>query len=255
LVAPEPTGAQALGRERLEHALAADELTLFCQPIRALEGSGGYPMAEVLVRLQDEERALLPPGEFLPVFEELAMMPQLDRWVVRHALRRLSAGSRIPCLSINLSGQTLADQNFPAFVETELKVRRMPAGALCFEFDDADLAAGLDRASAAAAALQRIGCHVMIDSFGATARSLQHLKHVRVDFVKVDGMIVRKVLASGAARNLLDGILRIAATLDIGVIGTCVEEQDVLLRLKALGVGYVQGFGIHQPGPLDKIAG
>jgi EAL domain-containing protein (putative c-di-GMP-specific phosphodiesterase class I) len=212
-------------------------------------------MAEILVRMRDEERALLPPGEFLPVFEEFGMMPRLDRWVVRHVLQRLKAGSRIPGFTVNLSGQTLADASFPAFVAGELKKAGVPPAALAFELDDADLAAGLERACAAATALQLAGCGVIIDSFGATAHSLTHLRHLRVDLVKVDGLIVRKLLTSGAARNLLDAVLRIANTVGIGVIGACVEEQDVLLRLKALGVGYAQGFGIHEPGPLERIAG
>jgi EAL domain-containing protein (putative c-di-GMP-specific phosphodiesterase class I) len=248
------SGPQALARERLERALAADELTLFCQPIRALEGGSGYPMAEVLVRMRYEERALLPPGEFLPVFEELGIMPQLDRWVVRHVVQRLKAGSRIPTFTINLSGQTLADASFPAFVVGELKTSGVAPGAICFELDEADLAADLDRACVAATALKLVGSGVIIDSFGATARSLTHLKHLRVDLVKVDGMIVRKLLTSAAARSLLDAVLRIAKTLGIGVIGTSVEEQDILLRLKSLGVGYAQGFGIHEPSPLYKFA-
>jgi len=255
LANPQPAGTQALGRERLERALAADELTLFCQPIRALAAPRGYPMAEVLVRMRDEERALLPPGEFLPIFEELGMMPQLDRWVVRHVVQRLRRGCRIPAFTINLSGQTLADADFPAFVAGELKAAGVAPEALLFEFDDADLAAGLDRAATAATAIRLAGCAVIIDSFGSTPHSLQHLKQLRVDFVKIDGSIVRKVLSSGSARSLLDAVLRIASAVDIGVIGASVEEQDVLLRLKALGVGYVQGFGVHQPGPIEKIAG
>ena len=228
---------------------------LFCQPIRALQGGSGYPMAEVLVRMRDEEKALLPPGEFLPVFEQLGMMPQLDRWVVHHVLARLKAGSRIPSFTINLSGQTLADASFPLFVARELEASGVPPQLLYFEFDDADLAAGLDAAAASATALQLAGCGVIIDSFGATAHSLTHLRHLRVDLVKVDGLVVRKLLTSAAARNLLDAVLRIADAVGIGVIGACVEEQEVLVRLKALGVGYAQGFGIHEPGPLERIAG
>src|SRR5258707_1156217 len=195
------------------------------------------------------------PAVFLPVFEELGMMPQLDRWVVRHVLPPLRRGCRIPCFTINLSGQTLGDELFPGFVAAELKASGVPPESLVFEFDEADLAAGMDRASAAATALQLTGCRILIDSFGATAHSLAHLKRLRVDLVKIDGSIVRKLLSGNGARNILDAILRIARTLNIGVIGSCVEQQDVLLRLKALGVGYAQGFGIHEPGPLEKIAG
>jgi EAL domain-containing protein (putative c-di-GMP-specific phosphodiesterase class I) len=228
---------------------------LFCQPIRALQGGSGYPIAEVLVRMRDEEKALLPPGEFLPLFEQLGMMPQLDRWVVRHVLARLKAGSRIPSFTINLSGQTLADASFPQFVAGELEASGVPPQLLYFELDDADLAAGLDAAAASATALQLAGCGVIIDSFGATAHSLTHLRYLRVDLVKVDGLVVRKLLTSASARNLLDAVLRIANAVGIGVIGACVEEQEVLMRLKALGVGYAQGFGIHEPGPLERIAG
>ncbi|HEX9435519.1 MAG TPA: EAL domain-containing protein, partial [Burkholderiales bacterium] len=147
------------------------------------------------------------------------------------------------------------DELFPGFVAAELKASGVPPESLVFEFDEADLAAGMDRASAAATALQLAGCRILIDSFGATAHSLAHLKRLRVDLVKIDGSIVRKLLSGNGARNILDAILRIARTLNIGVIGSCVEQQDVLLRLKALGVGYAQGFGIHEPGPLEKIAG
>ena len=182
-------------------------------------------------------------------------MRELDRWVVRHALRQLRRGSRIPVLSVNLSGQTLADSSFPAFVAAELAVSGVAAKSLVFEIDEGDLAGGMDAASVTASALQLAGCRILIDSFGATARSLAHLKQLRVDLVKIDGTIVRKLLGSAGARNILEAIVRIARTLDIGVIGSCVEEQEVLLRLKAMGVGFVQGFGVHQPGPLEKIVG
>src|SRR5258708_6449443 len=83
----------------LREALDKDDFELYCQPMLAVSGAaaGSYPMGEVLVRLREEETALLPPGEFLPAFEHYRMMPELDRWVVRHAVKRLLAGSRLPC--------------------------------------------------------------------------------------------------------------------------------------------------------------
>ena len=72
---------------RLQQSLDKDELQLYCQPILSLRPPGGFVMAEVLVRLREEEALLLPPGDFLPVFEHYKMMGQLDRWVVRHVLR------------------------------------------------------------------------------------------------------------------------------------------------------------------------
>src|SRR5258708_30919983 len=181
-------------------------------------------MAEVLVRMRDEEKALLPPGEFLPILEELGMMPQLDRWVVRHVVQRLKRGSRMPRFTVTVSGQTLADAHFPAFVVDEMRASGVEPRSLLFELDEADLAAALDIAARFAAAVQLAGCDVILDSFGSTAHSFDHLKHLRVDFVKVDGSIVRKLLTSAAARGKVDAILRIALAVDIRVIGACVEE-------------------------------
>src|ERR687895_1679571 len=99
----------------LRQALAQDHFSLYCQPIAAIGGGVAYPMGEMLIRLREEEHALLPPGEFLPVLEHYGMMPELDRWVLREVLRRLSTGPEIPRFSINLSRQTIADHSFPDF--------------------------------------------------------------------------------------------------------------------------------------------
>src|SRR5262245_28570169 len=101
---------------RLKQALERDELTLYCQLIAALRGSERFSFGEVLVRLREEEKALLPPGDFLPVFEHHRMMPLLDRWVVRHVVQRLARGSRPSRFTINVSGQTLHDKAFTGFV-------------------------------------------------------------------------------------------------------------------------------------------
>ena len=81
--------------QHLRQALDKDELALYCQPIAALAGAVRFPMAEVLIRLREEEKALLPPGDFLPVFEHYNMMPDLDRWVVRKVVQFIARGSKV----------------------------------------------------------------------------------------------------------------------------------------------------------------
>ena len=98
--------------ERLERALHNNELLLYAQPIESLRERGTYPIAETLVRLREEEAAMLPPGAFLPVFEHCGMMPELDRWVIQHVIQALAKGTRVPRFSINLSAQTLGDAGF-----------------------------------------------------------------------------------------------------------------------------------------------
>jgi EAL domain-containing protein (putative c-di-GMP-specific phosphodiesterase class I) len=239
---------------RLHAALDNDELTLYCQPIRALRGAQEYPMAEVLVRMREEEKALLPPGEFLPVFEHYQMMSHLDRWVVRTVAKRLKLGSKVARFTINLSSQALDDPDFPDYVAGQIKTAGIAPGSLVFEIDEADLLSRPRAAELAGAALKHIGCATLIDSFGRRAVSFAPLKTMRVDFIKVDGSITRQVLTSGSAETKTKAIVRVGETLGIGIIAECVEEQDALLRLKALGVGYAQGFGILRPHPMDSIA-
>jgi EAL domain-containing protein (putative c-di-GMP-specific phosphodiesterase class I) len=239
---------------RLKQALEKDEFALFCQPIAALNSTPRFTMGEVLVRLREEEKALLPPGEFLPVFEHHGMMPQLDRWVVRHTVARLARGSRLPRFSINVSSQTLHDATFPAFVAEVTKAAGVAAGALIFEIDESDVLGRLEAAARFGAAVRKAGCAVAIDGFGRRAASFAPLKSLRVDFLKVDGSIVRRVLTHDAARAKLGAIVRVGETLGIGLVAECVEEQDVMLRLKAMGVGYAQGFGVYQPQPIDSVA-
>ena len=243
---------------RLRQALAKDELALYCQPIAALDvsmqGAVRFPMAEVLVRLRDEETALLPPGQFLPVFEHYRLMPELDRWVVRKVVQHLARGSKIPRFTINLSTQTLEDPAFPKAVALELVSAGVPGTVLHFEIAENDTLARLDAAVRFSTAIRAVGCGAIVSGFGRRTATFMPLKTLRPDFVKVDGVIVRKLLAAPAAEAKLKAILRVGEVMGFQVIAEMVEEQDILVRLKALGVGYAQGFGIQQPHPIEKIA-
>ena len=239
---------------RLREALQKNEFALYCQPIIALAGAERYPMAEVLVRMREEERALLPPGEFLPVFEHYGMMPHLDRWVVRHVVQQLARGSRIPRFTINISGQTLRDAQFPGFAAAQLRAAGLASDAVLFEIDESDVLGQMEPAAKFASAVKAYGGGVLIDGFCRRAVSFAPFTALRPDVVKVDGSVIRKLLTSEAAQTKLKAVLRVAGALGIGVVAECVEEQAQLLRLRALDVAYAQGFGVYQPQPLERVA-
>ena len=238
---------------RLRHAIEKDEFELYCQPIVSLAGGERYPMGEVLVRMREEEKALLPPGEFLPVLEHFHMMPQLDRWVVRHTVKRLAAGSRIPRFTVNLAGETLADADFLRFVAAQLTSNKVAADRLLFEIDESDALQHPEAATRFAAAYRAMGGGLLLDGFGRRSVSFASIKALGVNFVKVDGSITRKILATEVANTKINAILRVGEALRFAVVAECVEDQDILLRLKALGVGFAQGFGIYQPQPIAAV--
>lgn len=240
--------------QRLRTALAADELQLFVQPIAKL-GENRFVMAEVLVRLREEETKMLPPGEFLPVFEQFGMLPELERWVVSRLVRRIAGRSLagLQQFNINVAGVTLQDRDFAGHVAQTLRQFGVPAHALCFEIDEADVLGRLTAAARFGAAVRALGCRVAIDGFGRRAATFAPLKTLRVDFIKVDGSITRRFLTSDTALNKLRTIVRVAQTINVGVIAEFVENVDVLVRLYKLGVGYAQGFGVARPTPIEDL--
>lgn len=238
---------------RLRQAIEKNEFALYCQPILGL-AAGGYPLGEVLVRMREEENAMLPPGDFLPVLEHYGMLRQLDRWVVRNALQALAAGSRIPRLTVNVSKQTLTDGEFLGYVAMQLTEQKIAPERLLFEIDESDVLGRPEVVTAFAAGCRKLGVGVLIDGFGRRAVSFAVIKGVAADYVKVDGIVTRKILANDVARNKMAAIVRVSETLRFAVIAECVEDQDVLTQLQAMRVGYAQGFGIYQPYPIERFA-
>ena len=102
-------------------------------------------------------------------------------------------------------------------------------------------------------ALRAVGCGTGVSGFGRRSATFLPLKTLRPDYVKVDGVIVRKLLTAPSAEAKLRAILRVGEVMGFQVIAEMVEEQDILVRLKALGVAYAQGFGIQQPHPIEKL--
>ncbi|MDH3319105.1 MAG: EAL domain-containing protein [Betaproteobacteria bacterium] len=241
---------------RLRQALARDDLQLYCQPILSLRPPGLFHMAEALVRLREEEALLLPPGDFLPAFEHFRMMGELDRWVVSRVVRWLadSPAGGLRCFSINVSGQTLEDAAFPGFVADGLLARNVPPQALAFEVDEADTLARLEAAVRFAHAVKQIGCKALVDGFGQRSVSFIALKTMRADFVKVDGSIIRALGRSQVARQKLQAVVRVGEALGVEVIAECVEEAEILARLRDSRVGYAQGLGIAEPVPIGRSA-
>ena len=237
----------------LKRALDQDELQVYCQPIRALgPAEDRFPMAEVLVRLREEEDALLPPGDFLPVFEHYRMLCELDSWVVRKTVEWIgeARSGSIRTYSVNVSSQSLDDPRLLACISETLALHGVSPSQLCMEIDESDTLQRGDAAQRFAAAIREIGCKVVIDGFARRSVSFAALKALQPDFVKVDGAVVRKIEASAVARLKLKAIVRVGTVIGIGVIAECVEEEAVVAQLNELSVGYAQGFGIAVPRPI-----
>lgn len=241
---------------RMRRALRDNELELFAQPIISLAPGTPTIMAEVFVRLREEEEMLLPPGEFFPVMEHYGMLPELDRWVVTHALEYLaqSGKDKYANLSLNVSGPTLGDPEFGPFIAAGLVRHAVAPATLCFEIDEIDTITRPEAAAQFAATARRIGCRVLLDGFGQRSVTFNALTDLKPHFVKADGVIVRKILDSEKALTKLMAILRFSRVNGIATIAECIESPEVLAKVKELGIGHAQGFGIARPQPIERAA-
>lgn len=246
---------------RLRQALERDEFCLFCQPIVPVaRTAGAQTFYEILVRLQEEEQNLAPPGAFIPVAERYNMMPVLDRWVVRHLIewilerRRRDPQWQPTMYNINLFGPTLSDPKFPAFVLHQLEARKVPPQLLCFELNEESALERLPDASRFVVELRRAGCRFAIGGFGAGKVSFDSLKNLPVNFLKIDGGIIRDVLTNPVNLAKAKAISRVAKAIGVHTIAEFVESAGILAKLQELGIDYAQGFGIGRPHPLKDLA-
>jgi EAL domain-containing protein (putative c-di-GMP-specific phosphodiesterase class I)/PAS domain-containing protein len=248
-------------RAKLARALEDNQFLLYGQKILALKSGLRDPACfEILLRLQEEEDHLLPPGGFLPVAERYGMMEELDRWVVRNViawcLRQLrnSPGARLPLYCVNLSGASVRSPEFANYVLSQLTISSLAPRTLCLEIGEQDAINHHAAVERLIALLKPAGCLHTIDAFGSTKVSFTYLKGLPVDFLKIDGNIIQYILRDPSELAKARAINTVCQKIGVRTIAEFVETRETLDKLREIGVDYVQGFGVARPGPLDKLA-
>jgi len=246
---------------RLKNALEENRFTLYYQSIQALRPGSGTPLHhELLIRLLDAKDEIILPGAFVGAAERYQLMPQIDEWVVGHALRFLGeAVARQPQLArhrfgINLSGESLRDQRLLEVIRSTLAAQRVPPAMLYFEITETAAISNLGAAVEFMQGLRQLGCQLALDDFGSGMSSFSYLKHLPVDYLKIDGSFVRDMHNSAVDQTIVRAINSVGQQMGIRTIAEFVETRGVLEILREIGVDYAQGFGIALPQPLEEFA-
>ncbi|HEX2138638.1 MAG TPA: EAL domain-containing protein [Woeseiaceae bacterium] len=254
---------EAIARERgdikwlrqIQTALHENRFELAMQPIiatGAADESG--PAVEVLLRMPDERGRSANSAEFLRPAERYQMMPQIDRWVVNAALSAIGAGEiklagRRSC-SINISGQTLADEGFLSFVVDALDHSGVAPSSICFEVTESTISTNLQQAQRFIEVLHGIGCEFALDDFGNGLGAFSSLKALPVDYLKIDGIYTRNLTTDQVNQEMVSAMIKLARTLEFRVIAEQVEQQEDFDWLRDNGVDFVQGNFIEPPATL-----
>ena len=244
---------------RIHRALAENRFCLYAQPVQRTRGDDASPpYTELLLRLRGDEGELVPPTSFIPAAERYHLMPAIDRWVIASAFALLArqfddSGAPDGVFAINVSGASIGDDDFLDFVQAQFVRYAVPHASICFEITETTAVASLSKATEFMAALRGLGCRFALDDFGVGVSSFTYLKHLPVDYLKIDGSFVKDMLQDPVNHAMVEAIHRIGHIMGKKTIAESVENRDALKALRAIGVDYAQGFAIAVPAPFGPL--
>ena len=240
---------------QLRAAIAGDHFVLHAQPIVALRPDApGLERYELLLRMRSDTDELIPPADFLPDAERHGLIAEIDQWVLGEAVRivkRGLIGNRPVAVSVNVSAATVNDPTIASRLVEQLRAADVAPELLAVELTETGPISDLERAREFATTLQEAGCRLALDDFGAAFATLEYLKHIRFDAVKIDGDFIRDLPNSPADQLIVKAVTQIAQGLGATVIAEYVGDQETVELLRGFGVAYGQGFFLGRPEPLQ----
>ena len=251
-------GLQGAGKTTVLDMLNLESLKLRCQRVVPVaEGDTGLPHIEVLLGVQKEEGLIALPADFIRAAERSHEMQTVDRWVIKSVFTWISENQdkvdAVDGFSINLSSNSLSDDGVLEFVLAQFSETMVAPAKIIFEFPESAATANVSLTTDFVTTLKTYGCRFAIDDFGMADSSFSYLNSLAVDFVKIDGKLVADILASPKDLAVVRSINEIGHLLGKQTIAEFVENDDILARIRELGVDYAQGYGIEKPSLLESL--
>ena len=238
---------------RINNALDNNDFVLYFQQISSLNNKT-HEHYEVLVRMLDKDGKTIPPNSFIPAAERFNIMSTVDSWVIHNTLLIMqeNRNSHIN-FSVNLSGQSLGDLKFMENCISQIESSTIDPNKLCFEITETAMIANLADAIRSISILRGLGCKIALDDFGSGLSSFAYLKNLPVDYLKIDGSLIKDMENDPVNITMVKSIIHIAKSMKLETIAEYVENDTTLNILTGLKIDYVQGYGIAKPISLEEI--
>jgi diguanylate cyclase (GGDEF)-like protein len=239
---------------RIREALKENRFCLHYQTILPISGSK-ETHCELLLRMIGEDGKLIPPGNFFPAAERYNLAWELDRWVISTALgsygiKNFIDANDISKVSINLSGQSIGVEEFLSFLVDQLNRSEIEPEKICFEITETVAISNMQQAQKLISVIKDMGCYFALDDFGSGMSSYGYLSSLHVDYLKIDGSLVRDMSTNSVNAAMVESINNIGHVMGMQTIAEFVEDDRCLQDLKVLGVDFAQGYAINKPQPI-----
>lgn len=230
--------------QKLKYAIDNDGIIPFFQPIfdNSLHEIAGY---ECLMRMVDSNGKYISPFFFLEIAKKSRLYTQLTKIIVEKSCRHFQ---HLDCrFSINLSVEDMLNSETVAFIKEQVATYDV-ADKIIFEILESEGIENYDDIARFINEMKQIGCKVAIDDFGSGYSNFEHLLQLKVDFIKIDGTLIKNVHADDDARIVVETIVDFARKLNIKTVAEFVHSDEVYEKVKLLKIDRSQGFFLGEPG-------
>jgi diguanylate cyclase (GGDEF)-like protein len=252
---------EAATMAQVAKTLDTKNFVLQAQPIARTNPAPGEPAIEhyeILLSIADDDGTLHSPQEFITSAERFGFMSQVDRWVVKQVFtwisKMMDEQKVVPNLAINLSGNSIVDDNFMEYLFEQISDFGVGTSKICFEITETGTISNMVKATDFVNEFKNIGCKFSIDDFGTGLASHDYLRELPVDYVKIDGTFVAQIHENPQDYAMTKSINDLAHFLGQETIAEFVESEAVIEKLREIGVDYLQGWGVGMPTPLTTLA-
>lgn len=202
----------------------------------------------------DSDGKTIPPNSFIPAAERFDIMSSVDSRVIKNTLLIMQEEKHINInFSVNLSGQSLSDLKFMSNCIAQINDSKINPERLCFEITETAMIENLKNAIRSVTVLQNIGCKIALDDFGSGLSSFAYLKNLPVDYLKIDGSLIKDLETDKVNVTMVESIIHIGQSMGLETIAEYVENDEIINILCDLKIDYIQGYGVAKPVPLEKI--
>ncbi len=241
--------------EQVKQIISDESFDVYFQPIVCVSNNE-IVHYEALLRVPDEEGQMAPPYEFISAAERGGLMQSMDEKIISKVMlyqsQLIDKGVQVK-FTINLSGLSFRNDNLISHIRSCLEKYDIDPEDIIFEITETAAVADVESAVEVINEIRAIGCRFALDDFGVGFSSLHYLKRLPVDFLKIDGSFISRLHVDKEDRILVQALVNIARQFGQMTVAEFVDNEEIMVVLKQLGVDYAQGFHLARPMPYSEL--